>query len=481
MKTIHLSAILLIIANSSFAIGQDTKAAPKVKKVATVKLSKKNVESFQGLEGVLESRRMIKIRTRFDEWSDLQVKHVVKQGERVEEGADLLSFDTKSIDKAVVEAKFAYETAVLTLMDAELAAKENEQTNSMERDLAERKWKNAQADHTYYKEVTVPQREKDLEYSRKSASYSLEYSKDELDQLEQMYKEDDLTEESEEIVLKRAQRSVEAAERSMERVLQSIKRQKDLDNPRKDKEAEDTLKRQKVEYEKSKIALDVKTQRAQITLEKAKVDVDNKKQKYNRLVKDQKSMVISSPASGLVYYGDCVDGKWVGSAGTASRDIRPGSKLLRDKTVITLVDPSTMMIRATVDEDQLSELKPGLPGIALIKATDEKVSVKIKSISNVPNSAGKFVCEIELGQLPADSKAVPSMNCKLSFQTFSNPQATVAPKASVFSDDGGISHYVMAVKDDKTQKRTVRVGPVSGSHIVILDGVDGVTEIAKQK
>ena len=45
---------------------------------------------------------------------------------------------------------------------------------------------------------------KSIEYSLKPHQFQLDYSQDELDQLEKMYEADDLTEDTEEIVLKRS-------------------------------------------------------------------------------------------------------------------------------------------------------------------------------------------------------------------------------------------------------------------------------------
>ena len=57
---------------------------------------------------------------------------------------------------------------------------------------------------------------KSAEFMVKYYNFMLDYEKDELEQLEKMYEADDLTEETEEIVLKRQRNSVEFAEFSLE-------------------------------------------------------------------------------------------------------------------------------------------------------------------------------------------------------------------------------------------------------------------------
>ena len=57
---------------------------------------------------------------------------------------------------------------------------------------------------------------KSAEFMVKYYDFMLNYEQDELTQLEKMYEADDLTEETEEIVLKRQRNSVEFAEFSLE-------------------------------------------------------------------------------------------------------------------------------------------------------------------------------------------------------------------------------------------------------------------------
>ena len=57
---------------------------------------------------------------------------------------------------------------------------------------------------------------KSLEYELKSAQFQLDYQQDELDQLEKMYEADDLTEDTEEVVLKRTRNQVDFAKFNLE-------------------------------------------------------------------------------------------------------------------------------------------------------------------------------------------------------------------------------------------------------------------------
>ncbi len=466
---------------ATFVWAQDEKPDDKeTPKIESVKITRVAVEIDDTLDGIFESTDTTEIRTKFENWTDLKVKRVAEEGGKVEKGAVLIVFDDESIKKANDDAQVALEAAKLAFQDAQLVLNEIDKTLDMDHDIAERNWKNAQDDYEYYLKVTVPQRQEDHEYSLRTSRYSVEYTRDELDQLKQMYEEDELTEESEMIVLKRAERSVESAERGMKRTIQRLDHQKKFSFPRQDKTMADTIKRQKVEFEKAKVVLPNKRMRALIALRKAEIDLKNKREKLDELEEDLQRMTIKAPVAGLVYYGQCVKGKWVGPTATPVRDIKVGNKLAADKVVMTLVDDRAVQIRSSLTEAQLGVLKPAMDGTALTTAESHRLPVSLTAVTRIPNSKGKFDCLIAIEQRPQDSSIMPGMTCKVAFRTF-NEEALVAPKASVFSNDGGVSHHVFVVEDNVAVKRAVVVGRESGENVLILDGLDEGVEIAKKK
>jgi len=196
----------------------ETKAEDESKKDApeTIEITSEPMRDVSVLSGILESTAATEVKVDIKKWSDLKISKVVDQG-AVSAGDIILEFDTESIDKAIVEAEFALKTAEFAHQLAELESKSAKQSVEQDLELAKHDWKVAQEDYEYYKSVTIPERQIDLEFSEKSAGYYLEYAQDELDQLTQMYTEDELTEESEAIVLKRAQRSVESSTRWRDR------------------------------------------------------------------------------------------------------------------------------------------------------------------------------------------------------------------------------------------------------------------------
>ena len=116
------------------------------------------------------------------------------------------------------------------------------------------------------------------------------------------------------------------------------------------------------------ITLPIKKQKTEIALAQSEFAFANKQERLKDIQSDQKKMILTAPANGVVYYGRCVRGKWVGVAGAAARRLEPHKKVPQHAVAMTIVEVSQMMIRANLDEAELESLTPRMRGKAMIKA-----------------------------------------------------------------------------------------------------------------
>ena len=454
------------------------------KKPETVEAVSKPLRVFKTMKGLLESEKASEVKTDFETWTDLKIKTVAKQG-KVAQGDTLIELDTTSIDKAITEAKFELRSAEFSQQLAALEAKRSAQSFELEKAIAELSWRSAKEDDQYYKDTTIPQRKKDLDYEEKTAGYYLEYSKDELDQLTQMYTEDELTEESEAIVLKRAKRAVEAGEYYRDYYTRQIERARKYDNARKDQKKEQSFAKSRMQYEKSKVVLPIAKEKAEIALSKADFELSQKVKALKELTEDRAKMTIKAETDGILFFGECDRGKWK-SSGSGGRDLKPDSKVPPKAVVMTVVDASQLIIRGNVEEANLASFAAGLSGKAKFEAADGKiVPCTINSIERIPLEDGNYDCKVTMQDIPVDANLIPGMGCKLSFLTYVNNDAIVVPKKSVFSDDDGFTHYVYVLKEeeeeDEPKKVDVVAGKTAGDDMEILQGLSAGDQIAKKK
>ena len=192
-------------------------AAPAPQPAPTHTVKREPIKIQFELDGTFESRNMTEIILRPEEWPSFIVLEAVEHGARVKKDEVLIKFDSEKIDKAIADMRTEQQIAEITLKVAEDQLAILEKTTPLDLEASQRAQRNTEEDSKRYFESTRPMVIKSWDYSLKFTRQQLEYAREELEQLEKMYKADDLTEETEKIVLKRARNTVERAEFSLER------------------------------------------------------------------------------------------------------------------------------------------------------------------------------------------------------------------------------------------------------------------------
>src|SRR4029078_1444348 len=145
-----------------------------------------------------------------------EMEYCIEQGGKVHKGQRLIKFDDEKINEAIADMELDQRISELAITKSEEELPRVEKTLKLDFADADRAADNAKTDLKHYNDVDRPMAIKTAEFMVKYYNFMLDYEKDELNELEKMYKADDLTEETEEIVLKRQRNSVEFAEFSLE-------------------------------------------------------------------------------------------------------------------------------------------------------------------------------------------------------------------------------------------------------------------------
>ena len=421
------------------------------------------------LEAVFEAAEMIPVKIEAKAWTDLTVLEAVPHGARVKKGEVLVKIDTEKLREQISDLEQDQSTATLGLELAQFELDNLLQTTPLRLDAAKRTQRNATEDLAYFENTGRSQREKAANFNVKSAEQRLDGAKEELKQLEKMYKADDLTEETEEIILKRQKFAVESGEYALETTRQNSELSLKTSIPR---EAE-TLKAAKRDQELA-LALSEQTLPRNLTkkrydVEKLKRDQKKSEKRLADLKKDLEALNVRAPTDGIVYYGACEAGKWTTGAAVAKKLI-PTGKLLPNEVFMTVVNPDQLVLKAVVQESDLSKVKPGLAGEAVpVAAPDKKLSVKIEELGTVPQPIGGFEARLSVKTDPS-LRLMPGMNCKVSLGEPEKSKALLVPKEAVFSE-GGESCVFLLKSGGKHEQRTVKTGESEGNMIAIQQGL----------
>ncbi len=120
-----------------------------------------------------------------------------------------------------------------------------------------------------------------------------------------MYDEDDLTEETEEIILKRAKISVEQAEYYLDLATESRDYALKTAIPRKHQSAIDNNRRATLAYDLASKTIPRNLALKRLEIDKAKADAGKAAKKLGELKRDLATLKdIGAPSDGVVYYGE---------------------------------------------------------------------------------------------------------------------------------------------------------------------------------
>ncbi len=485
-----LLVLALLAGNPGFAAAETPEEAGKPKKVSQAKQTAETKQTEEPkppthtvekgpfkiqikLDGVFEGQTMTEVVLRPKTWSDFSVLGAVEHGARVNRGDLLVTLDLEKIDKAIADLRTQQKLADLALKQAQQQLQLLGKSTPLDLQASQRAGRVAKEDSKFYFKVGRPLALKSAHHMLERARQRVEYEEEELRQLEKMYKADDLTEETEEIILKRARNSLEQAKFYLESAKIGHDRALKFELPRRDESVKESAQRCDLQWNKAKVALPLALRKQRLELEKMKIKRARSEEKLKKLLADRAAMIVKAPAAGVVYYGKCTRGKF-SSADSKANDLRRGGSLSAGEVFMTIVKSRPMHVRATIPEKQLQYVRAGSKGI--VQPTgypDLKLTAIVDRVAPVPVSSGKFDARITVELDRKAEDLMPGMTCKVKLVPYLKKHAITVPPKCVSTDElDDQKHYVYLLdKDGKPKKQYVTVGKRTDKKVEILKGL----------
>jgi hypothetical protein len=433
------------------------------------KVEKGTLTAAVTVKGVVEAGSAAEVSVKPKAWAGpLQVKKAVDHGAPVKAGDVLVEFDADKLDQALKDARQERDLADLAIRMAELELPILEKQLPLDLAAAEREQKNAADDLKRFVEVDKPLAIQTAEQQLKQSNFSLEYARDELKQLTKMYKDKDLTEETEEMILKRHKHQVESAEFFARRAKIATETTMTVTLPRQEQAAKDKAMMTEIALAKARDIQPLAVNQKRLTLAKLRYEQAKAREKLSDLEKDRAALTAKAPADGLAYHGRAVRGQW-STGGGPGGGLQPGGAVMPGEVFVTVVSADKLSVRAEVDEKDLAGLKKGQA--AKVTATafpDKKLSGTVAKVAAAP-LGGKFEVRVELDG-DADG-VVPGMTGTVRVVTATKKDALSVPAAAVFTDDDGETRYVYRTGKGQ-QKHPVKVGMTAGDRVEIVEGLE---------
>jgi multidrug resistance efflux pump len=364
--------------------------------------------------GVVEAVNTAEISADTEHIESFKIKRFVPHGKQVSQGQNVIWFESKDINKKVKETQIEQRLSKLKLQDAEFSYKQFLETQNLDRAAAKRSRKNARQDYDNFVQIDRDRQMLTAEFNLKFSRAALENAMEELEQLEQMYKEDDLTEQSEEIVLKRAKRAVESAQFRLDGTEIQSERKVKQGIPRSAAEQAESLARAQLAYKKSMQELESARRQRDIELNRQRDKFKELEEDFAELRQERKRVVLTSPIDGIVLHGKLNRGK----LSEKPSPLKVGSKVTANQVVATVVDPRKLRIRVDLEEKYLATVIKGAKCKVKLKAFPEFETVgKVKSVSTVPYAGTKYDCVVTFRQTKQQPTLLPIMTCELEFES----------------------------------------------------------------
>ncbi len=459
------------------ATTKDDAKKPAAKKRKTHKVDTKRLKIDLPLDGTFVASKMTEVPFRPEAWSDYEIVEVAKLGAKVRKGETLFKFDDKKLNEAIADLELDQRLNELSILKAEDEMPRLEKTLALDLTAAERADKEAKEDFDRYKEIDRPMYVKSAEFTAKYYAFMLDYEKDELEQLNKMYEADDLTEETEEIVLKRQKNSVEFAEFSLEGAKLNRDEMLNVRIPRFDIEIKEGLERTAMALARAKLSSQLDLNRARYELQQRKEARTKSLDRHAKLLVDRGLMEIKAPADGVVYYGKNTNGRWNETASLINK-YEPKNNVSPNSVLMTIVEPRPLYVTATFEEAKRPEVAVGQKvKVAPPAEGSQRINGKVKDISPIEVGPGKFEINFELSEDELPDWLLAGMSCKLKINTYDKADALTVPKAAVHTDkeDEDVQYVWLVVDPDdaeaKPERRTVKLGRRSGDDVEIVKGL----------
>jgi HlyD family secretion protein len=492
MTVARIAVCLLVLALAGGLVFTQEPAKEKAKasaepKPATHKVEKKAFKVELAVKGILEAEETADISYRLQPsmqpspaMGPLSIRTIVAHGSPVKQGDVLAAFDTTKMNEAIEDLEKERKSMEVALKLAEEELPLFEKSVPVELAAALNAKKRADEELKYFLEVGKGQTVKQLDNIVKMYKFDKDFAEDELRQLEKMYKSNDLTEETEKMVLRRQRFYLEMYTFMYEQFVIMREHTLNFTLPNTEIRLKETQTRNDIALEKAHKTLGPTALQKQVTLAKLRRDFEKGAARLERFIKDRDSMTIHAPFDGVAYHGKFRKGQWTGADDSGSRLVPKGT-VMPDEVFLTVVKPRPLVVNVAFEEKDVHLLKPGLQGTAKLAFNPErKLAARVSKFAAVPAAPGKYQAQVLLDLDASDANLMPGMACSLKFVPYSKKDALVVPSKAIHEEDD--DHFVYVhTKGSKSEKRPVTPGHVEGDQTEILAGVRAGEEILLER
>lgn len=466
LVTACLTALLLVPQDSTPAPKPDPAAAAAAPKAAVARRG--SLRATLQRPGRLVPVEPVEVKVELEVYTgELKILEVAAHGSPINAGDILLRLSTEKLDEQVARGEFdlAQAERKAAIADEQAGLAEAAARDELQRSESELEWARRRLQGYLEHELAFDQEQERL--GKQATQNGLEDQQDELGQLEKMYKEDELVDATEEIVLKRSRRGF--AQSQAWAKLAERRQQYQLEYPK-------AMERQRLELETQlKVKAAERVGRAQelartereLSLQRTRFELERQQRDLGKLRADRDRLTVRASRAGLVLHGEP-------DAAPTNKTLAVGGRVGPGAVLMTIADPDRLEIRTEIPETHLFRATSGKAASAKLAAIPDRELTGSIRVDPLPTSreADKNLYRAVVAIAKPDPRHRPGLGCEVTIVLDAVQDAVLAPLAAISERDGVRFARVAKAEAGPFEERRVVVGPDDGRDVVIEQGVE---------
>ena len=460
MKKIIIILFIAIIGFLIYTFNNQSQEGPKSN--SDLKVTRGDLKIEINEYGTLHAKDSTKIKSGLPVF--IKVTHLIDEGTIVKKDDVLARFDNEKFKEQIEEL----EDSILNSTTQFNSSKSNyEITVSEGKDKIEKaELELSKATLTLEKyingdqplkqrELTIAMDQSQLDYKRKAERFK---------QLAKLLEDGFITQieyETEELDLKSSKIKSESDQLKLKLYLKYTKPQQLSDHKNKEKNAKNSLTR-------TKLQVKAKNEQAKTEMNQSKRLLEKQKKKLAENNTYLNNCILRSPGSGIVIYGD--PNRW------RSQPIKVNESVGVDQTLITLPDLTTIIVRVSIHESSIEQVKVGQKCVITVdSANNSSFTGNVTKVAGIANASNwrtgddvkEFTVTVELDE--KNPKVRPGASARIVIHIDQLKDVLLAPTFAITKTKKETFCYVK--ENDKIIKRLITVGKHNLSFTEITSGL----------
>ena len=422
-------------------------------------------------QGYFEPEEPFDVRVRPKVYSgEMTIKAIAPNASHVKKGDVLLEIDPATIDKQLAASENEVAAAHAALTRAETDVKIEQEQEDLALKMQTEATQRAEDEVKWFKDVDGPDILLEADEGLKNVKANVDDQQDELDELKKMYKSDDLTTDTADIVVKRAVRNLDNLKIALKIATEHTDKVKSVVYPARKQQVLEAAKQSEQQLAAIKSA-QAQSKVLHVTgIVTATANTKAADEHLADLKADKEKLTIVAPADGVVLYGQFTGGAFQNSD---ERSLRSGEHIAAQQVVMSFYTPGKLRLHLDLPESKFFAIHPGLAAtIVPVAYPESKIegTCDHSAAIDVSTQQGPQY-NLTISCRNVDAKLVPGMRANVHVHPADSQIAILVPKSAVA--DG----HVWLKTEDGVERKDVVIGKADDKQVEIQKGLNEGDEI----